>query len=58
MALSAFFGMNGEEGLVGVDDIVRIVVETVDATVCEELSELNAVKKSGRAEDAFPIVEY
>ena len=35
VALSAIFGMDGEEGLVGVDDVVRIVIETVDATVGE-----------------------
>jgi hypothetical protein len=57
-ALSAFFGVDGEEGLVGVDDVVRIVIEAMEAAVGEELAELFPVDKARRAEDAFPVVEF
>ena len=48
--------MDGENGFVRVDDIVRIVVETMDAVSCEEIAEFDAIQKARRAEDAFPIV--
>ena len=56
-ALAALRGMNGENGFVRVDDIVRIVVETMDAVSREEIAELDAIQKARRAEDAFPSVK-
>ena len=58
MALSAFFGVDAEEGLVGVDDVVWIVIETMEAAIGEEFAQFDAIKQGGRAEDAFPIIEF
>ena len=57
-ALAAFRSMDGENGFVRVDDVVRIVVETMDAVSREEIAEFDAIQKARRAEDAFPIVEF
>ncbi len=58
VALSAFLGVDAEEGLVGVYDVVWIVIETMEPTVGEESTQFDAIEQGGRAEDAFPIVEF
>ncbi len=58
MALSAFFGMDGEERSVGVDDIIWIVIETMETAICEEFAQFDAVEQGGCAEDAFPFIEF